>query len=259
MKALGQFEGFWEGLVEGSFRRLFRGRLEPVDLARRLARVMDDTKRVTWQQPLVPNQYQISLAPGDFSDVESFVGSLENELAKYAAERAAERGYTMLAPAQVILAADTSLQSGNFHVVATVVDAVKRVTAGDAPESPPPMLEEYGQTRPMRPVDMPLGPTGVDRIELVGQVGGQHMRWAITGIRMTIGRGLDNDIVLDDASVSRHHAELVRQGIQTEVHDLGSTNGTWVNAGRVQVGVLHLGDQLAFGAVQVEVARSAAR
>ncbi len=103
MRALSQFEEFLEGLVEGSFRRLFRGRLEPVDLARRLGRVMDDNKRVTWDRPLVPNQYRITLAAADFADVQGFLDSLRRELEKFANDRASERGYSMLAPAAVSL------------------------------------------------------------------------------------------------------------------------------------------------------------
>src|SRR6266545_4546185 len=116
MKALSQFEEFLEGLVEGSFRQLFRGRLEPVDLARRLGRVMDDNKRVTWDRPLVPNQYRIALSSGDYADVQSFQESLQRELAKFASERAAERGYGMLAPAVVSIETDESLTAGNFQV-----------------------------------------------------------------------------------------------------------------------------------------------
>src|SRR5919199_5667454 len=104
MKALSQFESFLESLVEGSFRGLFRGRLEPVDLARRLGRVMDDNKRATWQQPLVPNQYRIALSSADFAEVRSFVEAPERELGAFAAERAAERGYSLLAPAAVTIA-----------------------------------------------------------------------------------------------------------------------------------------------------------
>jgi pSer/pThr/pTyr-binding forkhead associated (FHA) protein len=70
-----------------------------------------------------------------------------------------------------------------------------------------------------------------------------------------VGRGLDNDVVLEDASVSRHHAELVRQSGHTEIRDLGSKNGTWINARRITVSPISPGDQVAFGAVQVEVAR----
>lgn len=261
MKAIANFEEFLEGLVEGSFRRLFRGRLEPVDLARRLGRVMDDNKRVTWQRPLVPNHYQITLSESDYADVESFVDSLARELEKFAAERASERGYSMLAPAEVTIAADPTLSPASFHVRSTLVDAGPRTGMTDEPErigaEANAALEDIGQTRAMRPLEMPLGPTGFEALYLVGEVGGRGISWPLSGSRATIGRGLDNDLVLEDASVSRHHAELTRDGAHLEVRDLGSRNGTWVNAARVTIATLNAGDQLAFGAVQLEITRRA--
>ncbi|MBO1765763.1 ATP-binding cassette domain-containing protein [Allobranchiibius sp. GilTou38] len=62
-----------------------------------------------------------------------------------------------------------------------------------------------------------------------------------------IGRGLENQIVLDDLLVSRRHTELVPQDGGFEVHDLGSRNGTYVNGQRVEVGRLGEGDLLAVG------------
>jgi|SRR5436190_6500323 len=250
MRALSQFEEFLEGLVEGSFRRLFRGRLEPVDLARRLGRVMDDNKRVTWDRPLVPNQYRITLSGADFADVHGFVDSLQRELEKFANDRAAERGYGLLAPAAVTIEPDETLPAGSFQVHAAVVDAPVE-TQGPAPAT----LEDFGQTRAMRPLEMPAGPTGFESLYLVGAGGGQRISWPITGSRVTVGRGLDNDVVLDDASVSRHHAELTRDGSRIEVRDLGSTNGTWVNAARVSLATIHAGDEIAFGTIHLEVSR----
>jgi hypothetical protein len=243
MRAITRFEDFLETVVEGSFRRLFRGRLEPVDLARRLGRVMDDNKRATWQRPLVPNQYRIALSSADFAEVRSFVEALERELGAFAAERAAERGYSLLAPAAVTIAEEAALPPGAFQVTASLVDS----RAG----APAPPREDHGQTRAMRPLEMPAGPTGY----LVGEVGGRRRTWPLASPRVLIGRGLDNDVVLDDASVSRHHAELSREGGRVEIRDLGSTNGTWVNAGRVRVAAVHPGDQLALGAVQLELTR----
>lgn len=250
MRALSRFEEFLEGLVEGSFRRLFRGRLEPVDLARRLGRVMDDNKRVTWDRPLVPNRYRITLSAADFSDVQAFADSLQRELEKFANDRAGERGYGLLAPAAVSIEQDESLSAGTFQVHASVVDVPL-----EAGESTPAALEDFGQTRAMRPLEMPAGPTGFESLYLVGTSGGQPASWPITGSRLAVGRGLDNDIVLEDASVSRHHAELTREGSRLEVRDLGSTNGTWVNAARVVAATIHAGDELAFGTVRVEVSR----
>lgn len=277
MKAITQFEEFLEGLVEGSFRRLFRGRLEPVDLARRLGRVMDDNKRVTWGRPLVPNQYQLTLSAGDFSDIEGVIDSLSRELEKFAAERAAERGYVMPAAPLVTIVSDPTLAAATFHVRATLIDAPlpTGIAEGEAADEPnaiipvgahtanaantnaglPPDLEEIGQTRPMRPLEMPLGPTGYEPLQLVGEVNRQRVNWPVLGARTTIGRGLDNDVVLEDASVSRHHAEIIREAGRLEVRDLGSRNGTWVNAARVAASSIGPGDQLAFGAVQLEVAR----
>jgi hypothetical protein len=258
MKAIAQFEEFLEGLVEGSFRRLFGGRLEPVDLARRLGRVMDDNKRVTWDRPLVPNHYHITLSEADFAEVSGFADSLSRELEKFAQERAAERGYQLTGPAEVELAADGGLPTGTFQVRATLTDmppASEPVRPADETIASP---EDFSQTRAMRPLEMPLGPTGFETLFLAGSVAGREIAWPLSGGRVTIGRGLDNDVVLDDASVSRNHAELTREGGRMQVRDLGSRNGTWLNAARVTVAPVSAGDELAFGAVQLEVTRRAA-
>jgi hypothetical protein len=232
-------------------RRLFRGRLEPVDLARRLARALDDNRRITWDRPLVPNRFQIALAPADFADMQGYTVSLQRELARFATERAGERGYAMLAPAAVTIAADPSLQPGNFQVRAALVEDRLDGPAPQAANAP----DDFGTTRAMRPLEMPEGPTGIEPLYLVGELDDRRLSWPLAGARLTIGRGIDNDIVLEDASVSRHHAEITREGGRTHIRDLASTNGTWVNAGRVTVAVLQPGDQVAFGAVHLDVTR----
>lgn len=71
----------------------------------------------------------------------------------------------------------------------------------------------------------------------------------------TIGRGAGVDVSLDDPSVSRLHAEIVRQGAHVYVADVGlSTNGTRVNGRRVQRQVLVEGDVLTFGTVRARIA-----
>jgi hypothetical protein len=251
MRALSHFEELLEGLVEGSFRRLFRGRLEPVDIARGLARVMDDNKRVTWERPLVPNRYHVALASADYAGLESFAASLRRELARFVTERAAERGYGMLGPAEVHLEGAAAVPAGSVQVRAALVDVPP--PAGAAAEHGHP--EEFAPTRAMRPLEMPVGPAGSEALYLVGELDGRQLSFRVAKARVSIGRGLDNDVVLEDASVSRHHAEITREGGRTQIRDLGSTNGTWVNAGRVAVAAVQPGDQLAFGAVHLDVTR----
>ncbi|MDH4136641.1 MAG: FHA domain-containing protein, partial [Anaerolineae bacterium] len=64
------------------------------------------------------------------------------------------------------------------------------------------------------------GPSSVSAFELVGP-------------SITIGRGADNDIVIDDKMVSRHHARLEMQANTCLLTDLSSANGTWVNDRRI--------------------------
>jgi len=71
--------------------------------------------------------------------------------------------------------------------------------------------------------------------------------------RMTIGKAHDNDLVLPDDTVSRHHCELARgaQGIQ--VRDLGSTNGTKLAGARVESAIVPPGSVLKVGEVEIAI------
>ncbi len=63
----------------------------------------------------------------------------------------------------------------------------------------------------------------------------------------TLGRHPDSAIVLDDITVSRRHAEIVSDNGSFSLRDLGSLNGTYVNAARVEHAALHPGDELQVG------------
>jgi hypothetical protein len=65
--------------------------------------------------------------------------------------------------------------------------------------------------------------------------------------RMTVGRRPDSDIFLDDVTVSRDHAILVRRGSDYYLDDCGSLNGTYVNRSRIESHRLTDGDELQVG------------
>jgi hypothetical protein len=71
--------------------------------------------------------------------------------------------------------------------------------------------------------------------------------FAIEGERMTIGRRPDSDVFLDDITVSRDHAILVRRGTDYYLDDCGSLNGTYVNRTRIDSQRLADGDELQIG------------
>ena len=70
---------------------------------------------------------------------------------------------------------------------------------------------------------------------------------------LTIGRGKNNSIVLDDMLVSRHHVRITADDEGLVLQDLGSRNGTYVNGERVERTALHEGDRLGVGATTFEV------
>jgi pSer/pThr/pTyr-binding forkhead associated (FHA) protein len=63
----------------------------------------------------------------------------------------------------------------------------------------------------------------------------------------TAGRHPDSDIFLDDITVSRHHAEFTRDGVNFQLRDLGSLNGTYVNRSRIDETTLVSGDEVQIG------------
>jgi FHA domain len=65
--------------------------------------------------------------------------------------------------------------------------------------------------------------------------------------RLTVGRRPDSDIFLDDVTVSRDHAILVRRGADYFLDDCGSLNGTYVNRSRIESHKLTDGDELQVG------------
>lgn len=92
--------------------------------------------------------------------------------------------------------------------------------------------------------------------ELAGIVGEALRRWAVPEGESRVGRNPDSQISIPDRSVSREHALLIRRGEEISVRDLGSRNGTAVNAQRVrEEQTLRVGDQVAFGNVLLRLER----
>ena len=151
MTALRNVEDTIGGFVERVFGRLFRGHVEPVELARKLAREMEDHKTVSVLRVYVPNEYVIYLSPADRNRFASFEGSLTTELGVYVSERARHEGFTLLSAPKVTLEADTDLRVGEYGIACRVVDPpVEAPAEVDAatPELPDPA-----------PLPLPVAPT----------------------------------------------------------------------------------------------------
>jgi len=214
---LDRFERRLEGLVSGAFARAFKAEVQPVEIAGALQRECDDRAAIVGRgRTMVPNDFVVELGPSDFDRLAPYEEPLSVEFATVIQEYAAEQRYQFVGPVQVQLERSDSLDTGMFRVKSRVVQGAM------------PMNEPL-------PVRQPTA-----WLEINGHPHG------LTKAVMSIGRGTDVDIRIEDPGISRRHAEI-RAGFTTMIIDLGSTNGTVVNGGLVHQAQLEDGDQIVLG------------
>jgi Protein of unknown function (DUF3662)/FHA domain len=246
MSVLRSLETKIAGLVEGAFGRVFRSEVRPVELARRLAREMESHKTISVSRTYVPNEYVVWLSPQDrerYVGVEQAVG---DELCAYLLEQARRDRLAMVARPAIEFRTDDHLRLGEFGI------QTRRVKiAEDAPDEA--LQDDHGHTMIYSagaPVNTPAPPVRQHPGRAILEAEGKRLVIGTDGA--VIGRSRQCDVVLQDANVSRRHAEIrpVDDGSWT-VADLGSTNGVQVN-GRATSGAATIasGDRLTFGTVE---------
>ncbi len=256
MSVLRNLEAKIEGLVEGAFGRAFKSKVQPVEIARKLAKEMEDNRTVSVAHTYVPNQFCVYLSPQDRQQFESYETALKKELSDYLLEHARTRKLSLVTRPAIALETDERLGVGEFGIQAWMSDAaVAEIEAGDDPVSGADLAQDsdYGHTMvysPDREIPRELASRGAalgPRALLVGL----GRRTVVEGDRFVIGRSRDNDFVVDDANISRRHAELRSTGDGWEVVDLGSTNGIKVNGERTGRARLQGGEELTFGVTKL--------
>jgi hypothetical protein len=249
MSVLRTIESKLESLFEGVFGRAFRTNVQPVELARKLVKEMDDHRSVSVSRVYVPNEYTIYLSPADREQFSSFEDSLREELQDYLAEHAKRERYALLTRPQVKLESDADLDIGVFGIATRLVRGGKPVPEGAPPEQPAP-----GATMVYKPAE-PLvddgdgrAPEPVPARAALTIAGRRH---ELEAERTVIGRSKDCDIQIPDPNVSRRHAEVRRDGDDYVLVDLDSTNGVEVAGKRVKRLDLHDGSRFTIGSTEV--------
>src|SRR5213082_1557285 len=114
MSILRNLEAKLEGLFEGAFSRTFKSRVQPVEIARKLAKEMQDNKSVSISRTYVPNQYRVYLSPQDREQFEGYEDGLKKELSDYLLEHARDEGLALLTRPSVEFKTDDRLALGEF-------------------------------------------------------------------------------------------------------------------------------------------------
>ncbi len=249
MSLLKSLESRIAGLVEGGFSRAFKSEVRPLEIARKLAREMEEHKSESLSRTYAPHEFHVFLSP---QDRERFAGqedSMQAELVGYLLEHARRERLALVTRPVVHFETDGRLRLGEFGIQTSLVEPADAAPPARRRASPEPqsqsgrtmvhstasrVAEQLADAHPQRR-EAPLLVMDGRRL-VVGPEG------------VTLGRSRQSDVMVDDANVSRAHAEIRPHGRSWVLTDLGSTNGTRLNGRRVsRPETLEPGDEIELG------------
>ena len=191
MGILDNFEKGLERVVNGAFAKTFKSGLQPLEVTAALRRELDTKAAVVSRDRiLVPNDFVVRLAPGDYRRMNDLGPALIDEFMQLVQRHATAQHYAFAGGISIRLEQDASLSEGLVRIDSVNVKGEVAWT---------PVLDIDGK------------------------------RYPITKARTVIGRGSDADITVDDTGTSRQHVEILWDGKRGQVNDLGSTNGSKLN------------------------------
>jgi hypothetical protein len=197
---LDSFERGLERAVNGAFAKTFKSGLQPVEITSALRRELDTKAAVVARDRiLVPNNFTVMLASGDFERMIALGDTLIDELTKLVQQHAAAQHYSFAGGITIRCERSPSLSQGMVEIVSS---SAKGAVSWN------PVLDIAGK------------------------------RYPLTRPRTVIGRGSDADITVDDTGISRRHVEILWDGKRAQVNDLGSTNGSRLNGAKVSTAPL---------------------
>lgn len=289
MGVLKRFEQRLEGLVNGTFAKVFKSEVQPVEIAGALQRECDNNATI-WNRDrtVVPNDFIVELSAPDYERLSPYAIQLGDELAGMVRDYAKQQRYTFMGTIKVHLERADDLDTGLYRVRSrTLASSESQPQAYSPQQQGGPQQHAYQQQggagypqrsgypthgdrgAPPRPAGLPPMPAGpppgaapVTRLPGTpvppGAPGANTRRWIeINGSRhqisratLVLGRSTEADVRVDDPGVSRKHCEI-RVGSPSVVQDLGSTNGIVVDGQHTQRATLRDGSRIVVGSTTI--------
>jgi FHA domain-containing protein len=247
MSVLRNLEAKIGGLVEGAFGRAFKTNVQPVELAHKLAKEMEDNQMVSVSRVYVPNHYRVFLSEPDREQFASYEPALRKELSDYLLEHARQDGLALTSRPQIEFHTDERLDVGEFGIQAQLLSGPEEDEAQALDAAP--SAGDFGHTMVYSPDRaarrLEADPALAARRQAL--IVGEGRRSVLSGHHAVIGRSRDCDVVVADPNVSRRHAELRLDEHGWSIADLGSTNGIKVNGRRTEHAPLRDGDRITLG------------
>lgn len=276
MGVLKRFEQRLEGLVNGTFAKVFKSEVQPVEIAGALQRECDNNATI-WnrERTVVPNDFIVELSAGDYERLSPYSGQLGDELAGLVRDYAKQQRYSFMGPIKVHLEKADDLDTGLYRVRSRTLASSTSQAPGQGqggqqaspaqpggygypPVSAPPMPAGPPPGGPGARRPAPGGPAGAAPVPPASPGGAVRRHWIeINGTRhqisrptLVLGRSTEADVRIDDPGVSRRHCEI-RTGTPSTIQDLGSTNGIVVDGQHTTRATLRDGSRIVVGSTTI--------
>lgn len=228
---IAHLESQLERLVEGAFTHLFGRHTRAQDLAVELARAMQESAASGTKsdpRPVAPDHYQIRMNAQSRNHLLQRQPALLERLSDHLLELATNLGYRVIRTPTIELIDDDSLGKSAFKASARHTQHKNSTTA---------VMKRVDIPVYAKPANPQLVFKGRPAIDLLDDV-------------INVGRGHDNQIVVDDRAVSRHHLQLRLRFGRYTLFDTESRGGTWVNNVPIREHTLQNGDVIQIGNTQ---------
>ncbi|MFJ9679948.1 FhaA domain-containing protein [Streptomyces sp. NPDC101194] len=283
MGVMKRFEQRLEGLVNGTFAKVFKSEVQPVEIAGALQRECDNNATI-WnrERTVVPNDFIVELSTPDYERLSPYSGQLGDELSGLVRDYAKQQRYTFMGPIKVHLEKADDLDTGLYRVRSRTLASsssqqqepqgrpgqqgqpphpgpgrTPQPTGGYGypPSSAPPMpaAPPPGAGRPGAPGSdrhPPAGPSPLPNAQVRRWIEINGTRHQISRPTLVLGRSTEADVRIDDPGVSRRHCEI-RTGTPSTIQDLGSTNGIVVDGQHTTRATLRDGSRIVVGSTTI--------
>ncbi|MEG6522143.1 DUF3662 and FHA domain-containing protein [Desulfotomaculum sp. 1211_IL3151] len=253
MRIFSGLESSLEKYIEGFFKGKFSSDkpIHPTDIAKKLAKAMRDKRRISVSNVYVPNEYHVLLHPSDFLYIQPMILLLTKELGEFLVQNAEDRKYTLVSSPIINFSEQTELEPGDIFVESKFGFS----EGGDIPlpltlaqpennlkHEETKAYEAFSDTAPLVKLKQ------IYFASLIVEEGADlGKEFPLSAIRSSIGRRDTCDIVLNDNSISRRHAQIEKNNDGFYISDLNSTNGTHVNGLLIDTYKLASGDVITLG------------
>lgn len=275
MGVMKRFEQRLEGLVNGTFAKVFKSEVQPVEIAGALQRECDNNATI-WnrERTVVPNDFIVELSTPDYERLSPYSGQLGDELSGLVRDYAKQQRYTFMGPIKVHLEKADDLDTGLYRVRSrTLASSTSQQDPVGHPHQPPagrpaapggygyppsaappmPAAPPPGSGRPPAPTNdrrPPAAPGPMPDARTRRWIEINGTRHQISRPTLVMGRSTDADVRIDDPGVSRRHCEI-RTGTPSTIQDLGSTNGIVVDGQHTTRATLRDGSRIVVGSTTI--------